>query len=68
MPGFWLLNVLSAHHVGGYLDPVYFTATGMIGMIALSGIVTRDSIISWTSSTCRWHEDGLFSMPSWRAA
>jgi multidrug efflux pump subunit AcrB len=45
MPGFWLLNVLSAQHVGGYLDPVYFTATGMIGMIALSGIVTRDSII-----------------------
>lgn len=45
MPGFWLLNVLSAHYVGGYLDPVYFTATGMIGMIALSGIVTRDSII-----------------------
>jgi multidrug efflux pump subunit AcrB len=42
MPGFWLLNVLNAHHVGGYLDPVYFTATGMIGMIALSGIVTRD--------------------------
>ncbi len=31
--------------VGGYLDPVYFTATGMIGMIALAGIVTRDSII-----------------------
>jgi multidrug efflux pump subunit AcrB len=45
MPGFWLLNVLSADHVGGYLDPVYFTATGMIGMIALSGVVTRDSII-----------------------
>jgi multidrug efflux pump subunit AcrB len=45
MPGFWLLNVLSAHHVGGYVDPVYFTATGMIGMIALSGIVTRDAII-----------------------
>jgi multidrug efflux pump subunit AcrB len=45
MPGFWLLNVLNAQHVGGYLDPVYFTATGMIGMIALSGIVTRDSII-----------------------
>ncbi len=45
MPGFWLLNVLSAHDVGNYLDPVYFTATGMIGMIALSGIVTRDSII-----------------------
>ena len=26
-------------------DPVFFTATGMIGMIALAGIVTRDSII-----------------------
>jgi len=45
MPGFWLLNTLNAQHVGGYLDPIYFTATGMIGMIALSGIVTRDSII-----------------------
>ena len=32
MPGFWLLNLVSAHQVGGYLDPVYFTATGMIGM------------------------------------
>ena len=30
---------------GRFLDPVYFTATGMIGMIALAGIVTRDSII-----------------------
>ncbi len=45
MPGFWLLNVVNAQQVGGFLDPVYFTATGMIGMIALSGIVTRDSII-----------------------
>jgi multidrug efflux pump subunit AcrB len=45
MPGFWLLNALNAQSVGGYLDPVYFTATGMIGMIALAGIVTRDSII-----------------------
>jgi len=45
MPGFWLLNVLTAQQVGGYWDPVYFTATGMIGMIALAGIVTRDSII-----------------------
>ena len=45
MPGFWLLNLLSANYMGGYLDPVYFTATGMIGMIALSGIVTRNSII-----------------------
>jgi multidrug efflux pump subunit AcrB len=45
MPCFWMLNAISAQHVGGYLDPVYFTATGMIGMIALAGIVTRDSII-----------------------
>ena len=37
MPGFWLLNVLNAQQVGGFLDPVYFTATGMIGMIALAG-------------------------------
>jgi len=45
MPGFWLLNMMNAQQVGGYLNPVYFTATGMIGMIALAGIVTRDSII-----------------------
>ncbi len=45
MPGFWLLNAVAAGHVGGYADPIFFTATGMIGMIALSGIVTRDSII-----------------------
>jgi multidrug efflux pump subunit AcrB len=45
MPGFWLLNATGAQVVGGYLNPVYFTATGMIGMIALAGIVTRDSII-----------------------
>jgi multidrug efflux pump subunit AcrB len=45
MPGFWLLNHLTSHTVGGYADPVFFTATAMIGMIALAGIVTRDSII-----------------------
>lgn len=45
MPGFWLLNAMNAEVVGGYADPVYFTATAMIGMIALAGIVTRDSII-----------------------
>lgn len=45
MPGFWLMNVVSAQSVGGYADPSYFTATAMIGMIALAGIVTRDSII-----------------------
>jgi multidrug efflux pump subunit AcrB len=45
MPGFWLLNGVSGGTIGGYADPVYFTATAMIGMIALAGIVTRDSII-----------------------
>ncbi|MFM1824322.1 MAG: Toluene efflux pump rane transporter TtgB, partial [Planctomycetota bacterium] len=45
MPGFWLLGVLTGGAVGGYADPVFFTATAMIGMIALSGIVTRQSII-----------------------
>lgn len=45
MPGFWLLNVIAGQTVGGYADPVFFTATAMIGMIALAGIVTRDAII-----------------------
>lgn len=45
MPGFWLLNAAAGGTVGGYQDPIFFTATGMIGMIALAGIVTRDSII-----------------------
>jgi multidrug efflux pump subunit AcrB len=45
MPGFWLLGAVAGETVGGYADPVYFTATAMIGMIALAGIVTRDSII-----------------------
>jgi len=45
MPGFWLLNLLTGQVVGGYGDPVFFTATAMIGMIALAGIVTRDAII-----------------------
>ena len=45
MPGFRLLNVLTATTVGGYAAPVWFTATAMIGMIALAGIVVRNSII-----------------------
>lgn len=44
MPGFWFIN-LFAQDVGTYADPVYFTATAMIGMIALAGIVVRNSII-----------------------
>ncbi len=45
MPGFWLLGLITGRNVGGYADPVFVTATAMIGMIALSGIVTRQSII-----------------------
>ncbi len=45
LPGFWLLNLVSADVVGGWKDPVYFTATAMIGMIALAGIATRNSIL-----------------------
>jgi multidrug efflux pump subunit AcrB len=45
MPGFYLLNAVAGQAIGGYADPIYFTATAMIGMIALAGIVTRDSII-----------------------
>jgi len=45
MPGFWLLNALFTRPVGPYANPVFFTATGMIGMIALAGIVVRNSII-----------------------
>jgi multidrug efflux pump subunit AcrB len=54
MPGFWLLNAIGAHTVGpagGVLfgnlwpNPTFFTATGMIGMIALSGIAVRNAIL-----------------------
>ncbi len=45
MPGFWLLNVWTGTTVGGYANPVYFTATAMIGMIALAGIADRNAIL-----------------------
>jgi len=45
MPGFWLLNSVGDSSVGGYPDPVFFTATAMIGMIALAGIVVRNSVV-----------------------
>jgi multidrug efflux pump subunit AcrB len=45
MPGFWLLNLLVNRPVGGFSNPVFFTATAMIGMIALAGIVVRNGII-----------------------
>jgi len=45
LPGFWLLNLVAGSTVGGYADPVFFTATSMIGMIALGGIVIRNSLV-----------------------
>lgn len=45
MPGFWILNVNRAELIGGYANPVFFTATAMIGMIALAGIVVRNSVV-----------------------
>ncbi|MHB8070290.1 MAG: efflux RND transporter permease subunit, partial [Desulfobaccales bacterium] len=45
MPGFALLNLLFTRPVAGFANPIYFTATAMIGMIALAGIVVRNSII-----------------------
>ncbi|MBW2363395.1 MAG: efflux RND transporter permease subunit [Deltaproteobacteria bacterium] len=45
MPGFWLLNTITGGLVDGHPDPVFFTATAMIGMIALSGIAVRNAIL-----------------------
>jgi multidrug efflux pump subunit AcrB len=45
MPGFWILNQFGERIIGGSPDPVLFTATAMIGMIALAGIVVRNSLI-----------------------
>lgn len=45
MPGFWLLNQIGQHNIGGFRNPVFFSGPAFIGMIALAGIVTRNSII-----------------------
>jgi len=45
MPGFWFLNFLVNRPIGGYPNPVFFTATAMIGMIGLAGIVVRNSVV-----------------------
>ena len=45
MPGFWLLNLLGSSPVAGLPNPIFFTATSMIGMIALGGIVIRNSVV-----------------------
>ncbi|MDX1300853.1 efflux RND transporter permease subunit [Photobacterium sp.] len=45
MPGFWLLNMLGTTEINGIPNPALFTATAMIGMIALAGIVVRNSLV-----------------------
>ncbi len=44
MPGFFILNLFT-QNAGGFSDPIFFTATSMIGMIALGGIVIRNSLV-----------------------
>jgi multidrug efflux pump subunit AcrB len=39
------LNGLTGGDIGGFANPVFFTATSMIGMIALGGIVIRNSLV-----------------------
>ena len=45
MPGFLLLNQIGEREIANSPEPVLFTATAMIGMIALAGIVVRNSLI-----------------------
>jgi multidrug efflux pump subunit AcrB len=45
MPGFWLLSALFGGEVAGFDNPTFFTATAMIGMIALAGIAVRNAIL-----------------------
>lgn len=44
MPGFFILNLFT-QDVGGFSNPIFFTATSMIGMIALGGIVIRNALV-----------------------
>ena len=45
MPGFYILNQFGEREIANAPDPILFTATAMIGMIALAGIVVRNSLI-----------------------
>ncbi|MCO5169782.1 MAG: efflux RND transporter permease subunit [Planctomycetes bacterium] len=44
LPGFWLLG-LGAAPIDGWANPTSFTATAMIGMIALAGLAVRNAIL-----------------------
>lgn len=45
LPGFWFLNRFGERSIGGLMNPVFFSGPAFMGMIALAGIVTRNSII-----------------------
>jgi multidrug efflux pump subunit AcrB len=45
LPGFWLLDLLGGGAIEGFPNPTFFTATAMIGMIALAGIAVRNAIL-----------------------
>jgi multidrug efflux pump subunit AcrB len=45
LPGFWLLNQFGPHVTGGFGNPIFYSGPAFMGMIALAGIVTRNSII-----------------------
>jgi len=45
MPGFFMLNQFGEREIANAPESVLFTATAMIGMIALAGIVIRNSLI-----------------------
>jgi len=45
LPGFWLLQAFAVSPYAGINNPTFFTATAMIGMIALSGIAVRNAIL-----------------------
>lgn len=45
MPGFFMLNQFGEREIANAPEPILFTATAMIGMIALAGIVVRNSLI-----------------------
>jgi multidrug efflux pump subunit AcrB len=44
-PGFFVLNALLSEEVRGIVDPVFFSGPALMGLIALAGIVVRNSII-----------------------
>jgi multidrug efflux pump subunit AcrB len=59
MPGFAILNLFTNVPIGPFPNPTFFTATAMIGMIALAGIVVRNAIILIDFIQLTAKEEGL---------